>query len=100
MKGGDVEALTSLEKTLLKKKIAVTHVAFAPRFMCSSALLAVPESHAVSKIYDRLRTMPDTLAAIVVGSIKAVARSRQCRLFSAQIHIFHHEFFLQCCVIK
>ena len=94
MKGGDVEALTSLEKTLLKKKIAVTRVAFAPicsaRFMCSSALLAVPESHAVSRIYDRLRTMPDTLAAIVVGSIKAVARSRQCRLFSAQIHIFHH----------
>jgi len=97
MKGGDVEALTSLEKTLLKKKIAVTHVAFAPicsaRFMCSSALLAAPESHAISKIHNRLRAMPDTLAAIVVGSIKAVARSRQCRLFSPLV-------CLHCCVIK
>lgn len=87
MKGGDVEALTSLEKTLLKKKMAVTPVAFAPicfRFMCSSELLDLAESHAHSQIHDRRRAMPNMLAAVIVGSIKAVARSRQCRLFPAQ----------------
>ena len=54
--------------------------------------LAVPPPHrtctgakthheliALSKVYERLRAVPDTLAAVVVGSIKASSRARQCR---------------------
>ena len=49
------------------------------------------------EVHERLRMMPDSLAALVVGSVKAVVRSRQCRFWSTRhitaslVKIFLHE---------
>jgi hypothetical protein len=47
---------------------------FVPESACWICL-TIPSTQA----HERLKKMPDVLAAVVVGSVKAAARARQCR---------------------
>ena len=73
MRGGDVDALTSLERTVLRKKLAVSDRSRVFTLSSSAA-----KSHCF-EVHERLRMMPDALAAVINGCVKAVARARQCR---------------------
>jgi hypothetical protein len=75
MKGGDLDALTGLERTLLRKKLAVSGLRDSQHF----PHLASPHNAALSQAHERLRQTPDTLAAVIIGCMKAVARASQRR---------------------
>jgi len=72
-----------METTLLKKKLAVTgtlaHWQFPHHIALVQGQKRTMNSSLCLKVYERLRAVPDTLAAVVVGSIKASSRARQCR---------------------
>jgi hypothetical protein len=95
MKGGDVDALSSVERTLLKKKLVVTAA-----LCCAPAIVplwpffrmfGLPNESHCCQVHERLRMMPDALAALVVGSIKAVVRARQCRYCRFACEALQHE---------